>query len=57
MTLDAEANACETLGCPARHEPIAYCKDHRCPWRWQRESREDRARRDEKDRQAKEAEA
>ncbi len=47
-----DSNPCAALGCAMRTEPIETCRDHRCPHRWLRESREDRARREEKDRRA-----
>jgi len=45
-----EPNACETLKCPVQEKPIAECVDLCCPHRWARESREDRAEREAKDR-------
>ena len=42
-------NACETLACSMRGEPVETCRDHRCPHRWQREAVEDRQRREAKD--------
>jgi hypothetical protein len=42
-------NPCAALGCSMQTQPVEMCRDHRCPHRWQREGREDRARRDEKD--------
>lgn len=47
-----EPNPCITLNCRMQKEPIAVCKDHCCPYHWQREGREDRAKRDASDRAA-----
>ena len=47
MTPDSDP--CAALGCSMQAEPVEMCRDHRCPHRWQREGREDRARRAEKD--------
>ncbi len=44
-----DPDACVALGCPMRGEPIETCREHRCPHRWLRQAREDRARRDEND--------
>ena len=45
-----DPDPCSALGCALQDQPIKVCRDHRCPHRWQRESREDRAKREEKDR-------
>lgn len=58
MTTDlypAVENVCAR--CAMQGEPIETCRDHRCPIRWQREAVEDRRRREEKDRKAKEGAA
>ncbi len=49
MTSD-RPDPCITTGCAMQTEPIETCRDHRCPFRWTREEREDRQRREEKDR-------
>ncbi len=50
--MNEDANPCGALGCAMTAEPVSVCRDHRCPHRWLRESREDRQRRDEHDRRA-----
>lgn len=47
-----DPNPCEALGCSMQTEPVSICKDRHCPYRWLRESREDRARRKAKDQAA-----
>ena len=44
-----DPNPCDATACPMQTEPIETCRDHRCPHRWQREAREDRARREARD--------
>ena len=45
-----DSDPCAALGCAMQTQPVETCRDHRCPHRWQREAKEDRARREEKDR-------
>lgn len=44
-----DPNACAALGCAMQTEPLETCREHRCPHRWLRQAREDRARREEHD--------
>ena len=44
MTTHEDPNPCSTIGCALQSDPIATCRDHRCPYRWQREAAEDRER-------------
>jgi hypothetical protein len=44
-----DPDPCAATGCAMREDPLETCWDHRCPFRWQREGREDRQRRSEKD--------
>lgn len=44
-----DPNPCDATGCAMQTEPLTVCVDHRCPHRWTREAREDRARRDARD--------
>ena len=44
-----DPNVCSVLGCAMQDDPVEVCRDHRCPHRWTREAREDRARREAND--------
>jgi hypothetical protein len=44
-----DVDPCAALGCAMQVEPIETCRDHRCPHRWIKESRLDRAERARKD--------
>jgi len=50
--LNPDPNPCDALNCRMQTKPIKVCKDHRCPYHWQREAREDRVKRDAFDRMA-----
>lgn len=43
---NVDPDPCRTTGCAMKTEPVAICRDHRCPYRWTREARLDRAARD-----------
>lgn len=44
---ETRPNPCSTISCALQSDPIETCRDHRCPYRWQREAAEDRERSDE----------
>jgi hypothetical protein len=44
-----DPNPCSVIGCIYLTEPVERCEQERCPYRWQREGREDRAERERKD--------
>ena len=43
-----DPDPCIATGCPLQGESVEVCRDHRCPHRWTREAREDRAERERK---------
>lgn len=49
LTFQVDPDPCRATGCNIVSQPVEVCRDHRCPHRWTREAREDRARREEKD--------
>jgi hypothetical protein len=44
-----DVDPCLALSCSMQGDPVEVCRDHRCPHRWTREARIDRARRDQAD--------
>jgi len=44
--MNPEPNACSALSCRLQEEPVTVCRDLCCPYCWQREGREDRAKRE-----------
>lgn len=48
--MTADPNPCQATGCDMEKDPVEACRKRGCGFRWQREAREDRARREEKDR-------
>jgi len=46
LTFQIDPDPCVTLACAMQTDPVETCGDHRCPHRWAREAREDRAKRE-----------
>jgi hypothetical protein len=53
-TITVDPDPCEATGCSLQTDRVEACRKSGCAYRWQREGREDRQRRDEHDRKAKE---
>jgi hypothetical protein len=53
LTFQVDPDPCKVLDCNIVSQPVEVCRDHRCPHRWTREAREDRARREVKDGKAR----
>jgi len=50
LTFPADVNPCAATDCASQTAPVTACWAMSCPYTWARQSREDRARREEKDR-------
>ncbi len=53
----AATSPCDALGCTTRQHDVAACKEASCPFTWQRQGAEDRAKAKERDRREAEAKA
>ena len=50
ISVPVHPDPCIELACAMQAGPLETCRDHRCPFRWQREAVADRLEREEKDR-------
>ena len=55
LNFPVDPDPCKETACTIQPDPIVACWKRSCPFTWARQSREDRARREEQDAEMKEA--